>query len=145
MNEESKSIFYFCSFQEGTNLPQSVKDGCAGVSTNIQPYIVCVKGQNNHNSFFIQGDGWFVKPHNCNPVTAFDLLFKAYFVLNLCYPRELNNFYNFIEAYVYDLGKKSRGVVASLHINLSNLKLDKSCNASALADDNYVHLLSSSF
>ena len=31
--------------------------------TNIQPYIVCVKGQNNHNSFFIQGDGWFVKPH----------------------------------------------------------------------------------
>ena len=134
MNEEKKSMFYFCSFQEGTNLPQCVKDGCAGVSTNIQPYIVCVKGQNNENSFFVQRDGWFVKPHNWNPVTDFDLLFKTYFALNLYYPGGLNNFYNFIEPYLYDLSKKSLGVVASQHVNLSNLKLDEACNASALTN-----------
>ncbi|XP_033212235.1 uncharacterized protein LOC117169836 [Belonocnema kinseyi] len=115
-----------------------VNDDSARVSTNIQPYIVCVKGQNNRNSFFVQGDGWFVQPHNCNPFTAFDLLFKTYFALNLCYPGRLNNFYNFIETYVYSLGKKSRGVVTSLNVNLSNLKLDNACNASAFDDDNYM-------
>ena len=115
-----------------------MRERSAGVSTDIHPYIVCVTEQNNKNSFFVQGDGWFGKPHNCNLLTASDLLFKTYFVLNLCYPEGLNNFYNYIETYVYDLRTTSRGVVTSLHVNLSNVKLDKACTASALDGDNYI-------
>ena len=73
----------------------------------------------------MQGDGWLIKPRYDNPVAAFDLLFKVYFALKVCYPTGLHNFYNFIESYVYDLGTKARSVVTSLHVNLSNLKLDK--------------------
>ena len=92
--------------------------------TNVQPYIICTKGQSSIHSFFVQGDGWFIKPHNSNSVVAFDLLFKTFFVLNLSYPIGLQNFYNFIEVYVYDLGKKANGVAASLHVNLCNFKLE---------------------
>ncbi|XP_033208048.1 uncharacterized protein LOC117167319 [Belonocnema kinseyi] len=109
----------------GTPLPQSIQEASATGSIIIPPYIVCTQEENGRNSYFVQGDGWLIKPRNNNPVTAFDLLFKVYFALKICYPAGLQIFYNFIESYVYDLGTKARGVVTSLHVNLSNLKLDK--------------------
>lgn len=102
-------------------MTNNVQEARTMAGTNVQPYILCARGQNRIKSFFVQGDGWFLKAHNDNSsVTAFDLLFKIYFVLNVSYPIGLQNFYNFVEHYLYDLGTETRSVVTSLHINLTN-------------------------
>lgn len=68
--------------------------------TNIQPYLVYVKGQNN-NTFFIQGDGCLVDlERNVNSMAAFDRLFKLHYVLNTKYAKSLSFFYNFMECFV---------------------------------------------
>lgn len=90
---------------------------------NVQPYIICVRGQKNE-TFFVQGDEWFLSGHDKNnPIVAFDLLFKSYYVLNLSYPTSLLNFYNFMECYIHNIVSQSQGIVSSVHINIANAKL----------------------
>ncbi|XP_043481276.1 uncharacterized protein LOC122510577 isoform X2 [Leptopilina heterotoma] len=102
---------------EGTSLSHFIAEFRKKSKANVQPYIICVKGQ-NRESYFLQGDGWIIKTFDetC-AVSAFDLLFKLYFVLNVCYPSGLLNFYNFMEQFIYKMpGTKVRNVVRSLHI-----------------------------
>lgn len=80
-----------------------------------------VKGQDKATGF-VQGDGWFMIPPDTMkyPIAAFDMLFKLYHVLQVCYPTTLKNFFNFLETYIYRTGTRPLSSVSSLHINISN-------------------------
>lgn len=90
---------------------------------NIQPFIVCIRGSKK-DKYFVQGDGWLIEvPDKADPIVSFDLLFKLFYVLNLCYPASLNNVFNFIDFYVFKITKKTKSVIASMHINISNFPI----------------------
>ena len=65
-------VYYF--FQENTNIENYIKNTRNGVKNNLQPYLVCCKGQRRW-SYLVQADNLVVKPHQNDPVTSFDLLF----------------------------------------------------------------------
>ena len=72
----------------------------ASASCNIQPYIICVTNGVNYR-YFVQGDGWILnRSDNQNIISAFDLLFKLFYVINVEFPTSLVYFFNFIEAEV---------------------------------------------
>ena len=99
-------------------MPNNIQQEVTMADSNIQPYILCVRGQNQTSWFLVEGDFWFLQAHNTEHlVNAFNLLFKTYFALNVCYPPGLQNFYNFIETYVYGWNTTARSVVTSFHVN----------------------------
>ncbi|XP_036138784.1 uncharacterized protein LOC118644388 isoform X3 [Monomorium pharaonis] len=111
-------------FPEGTNLPYTEQNLRTETDGNVQPYIMCILGQEK-NTFFVQGDGWFfMLPHRATPIAAFDLLFKLYQVLHVSYPLSLLNFYNFIESFIYLINVNPSNTVSSLHINICNVVED---------------------
>lgn len=112
-------------FQEGTNVPHCVNDFRKETESNVQPYIVCVEGQTKDNcTFFVQADGWIISLHKgSNAVSAFDTLFKTFFVLNVEYRPTLINFYIFMECYIYKLNTTPASIVASVHANICYIKL----------------------
>lgn len=116
-------------------MPYSVKESALKSNTAVQPYILCTKGQNGCNTYFVQGGGFFLKPSNNEPVNTFDLLFKAYLALNLCYPIGLQIFFNFMDSYVYVVNNQPRGIVTSFHVNLTNLTLDETTEGMNLSDN----------
>ena len=68
-------------------------------------------------------DDFIVQPHQNDPVTAFDLLFKLYYVLNVKYPAPLAKFYEFMQHFIYELiAKNVRGIVTELHVILDQFK-----------------------
>ena len=94
----------------------------------MQPYIMCIQGQEK-TTFFIQGDGWFFTlPHRATPITAFDFLFKLYQMLDVLYPSSLLNFYNFLESFVYKMRVNPSSIVSSLHINICNMENGESAS-----------------
>ncbi|XP_071649997.1 uncharacterized protein [Temnothorax longispinosus] len=113
---------------EGTNLPHTEKTLRTEANGNIQPYIMCIRGQ-QRATFFVQGDGWFLNlPHRATSIAAFDLLFKLYQVLHVSYPPSLLNFYNFIESFVYEINVQPSSIVSSLHINIYNAEVGEPSN-----------------
>lgn len=71
-------LLYTLILQEGTNLPYTEKHLRTEANGNMQPYIMCIRGQ-QRTTFFVQGDGWFFDlPHRATSIAAFDLLFKLY-------------------------------------------------------------------
>lgn len=58
-----------------------------------------------------------------DPIVAFDLLYKFYYVFNVRYPENVINFYNFIDYYIFKIVKSTKSVVTSLHVNISNIKI----------------------
>jgi hypothetical protein len=88
----------------------------------MQPYIMCIRGQQT-TTFFVQGDGWFLElPHRATLVAAFDLLFKTYQILHISYPVSLLHFFNFIESFIYEIDVNPLNTVSSLHINICNVE-----------------------
>lgn len=61
-------------------------------------------------------------------VAAFDLLFKTFYILNIMYPPKLQNFYNFIENFIYEIDVNVSNSVTSLHINLINIPIENKKN-----------------
>ncbi|XP_039310145.1 uncharacterized protein LOC105202987 [Solenopsis invicta] len=109
---------------EGSNIQQFVESFISSENTNVQPFIVCVRGQKK-DKYFIQGDRWFIEVLNkADPIVSFDLLFKLFYVLNLSYPMSLNNFFNFIDFYIFKTTNKPNSVVASMHVNIANCSIE---------------------
>lgn len=109
---------------EGTSLLYTERNMRVEANDNVQPYIMCVRGQ-QITTFFVQGDGWiFSLPHRATSVVAFDL-FKLYQVLYVSYPPSLLNFYNFIESFIYEINVNPSSTVSSLHINICNVKVEE--------------------
>lgn len=94
------------------------------VGKNVQPYILCVRGQ-DADSYFVQGDGIIISiPDRIEPIVAFDLLYKCFYVLNVAFPDNLINFYNFFDCYLYKISKNAPSVVTSIHINVLNINIE---------------------
>ena len=89
---------------------------------NIQPYIIAIKGQKCY-TYFIQADGQLLSPPSNDAAAVFDSLFKLFYITNTSYPNQLQNFYEFIQHYVYGLDSEIHSVVRSLHVNLCNVSL----------------------
>ncbi|CAH2085699.1 unnamed protein product [Euphydryas editha] len=109
----------------GTDLTNYVKDLKERQITNIQPYLVLVKGQDTETCF-VEGDNWFIKMNQkSTPIAAFNLLYKLFYVLNLKYPDNLQNFYNFIDCYIFAMKEvQPRSSVSSLHVVFNNTLLN---------------------
>ena len=85
---------------------------------------MCVRGQKK-DKYYIQGDRWFIEvPSKADPIVSFDLLFKLFYVLNLSYPISLNNFFNFIDFYIFKITNKPKSAVASMHVNIANCPIE---------------------
>ena len=85
---------------------------------------MCVRGQ-KQDKYYIQGDKWLIEvPTKAEPIVSFDILFKLFYVLNLSYPASLNNFFNFIDFYIFKTTQKSKSAVASMHINIVNCSIE---------------------
>lgn len=97
-------------------------------SSPVQPYIICAMN-GRETVYFIQGDDWIIihRPKKCSLLSTFDLLFKIYYTLNLEYPVNLKNFYNFMEVCIYKITQKASGVVNSVHTNILSL-IEKNTN-----------------
>ncbi|XP_067204588.1 uncharacterized protein [Linepithema humile] len=109
---------------EGSDVRQFVTSFISSENTNVQPFIVCVRGSRK-NKYFVQGDGWLIEvPDKADPIVSFDLLFKLFYVLNVSYPVSLNNFFNFIDFYIFKIAKKTSSVVTSLHVNITNFQIE---------------------
>ena len=109
----------------GTNLEDFIKEKrkTTPTSSTVQPYLICVEGE--VKKYFIIVDNVILSRKNQGDViSSFDLLFKVYYVSNVEYPVLLQNLYNFIESYIYEItDRKALGVVTSLYINLKNIDL----------------------
>lgn len=109
---------------EGTNVPNFEDTIRKNASGNIQPYLIMVAGQ-EENSIFVVADGLFLNiPDNADLITAFDLLYKSFYTFNVKYPKNLQNFYNFFDYYIFKMNVKAYSTVSSLHINIINMKLE---------------------
>ncbi|KAJ8668473.1 hypothetical protein QAD02_010136 [Eretmocerus hayati] len=106
---------------EGTSAVKFAKDVVKKSNKSIQPYIICVKGREK-DTFFISCDGFLINGHDRHSfAVTVDLLFKIFYVFNLHYPTGLQNFYGFMEKYIYDFDKKELpSSVASCHIAILN-------------------------
>lgn len=104
-------------------MPTYVRKIIEASTSTIQPYMIVVKGQGKL-SFFIQVDSFFVEPENGSSVAAMDLLFKMYHVLNVEYPKKLENFYCFVQHYIYEIKTNVRPSVRDWHTRLSSVVVD---------------------
>lgn len=94
--------------------------------------------QTQEPRFFIQGDGWLVhRSDKTKFIPTFDLLFKMYYVLNLEYPVILQNFFQFIQRFLYKITTDTAVVssVTTLHVSLSSIKDKQLIDCNALIDD----------
>ncbi|KAL0104032.1 hypothetical protein PUN28_017016 [Cardiocondyla obscurior] len=108
-------------FPEGTSLPYTETRIRSEATTNVQPYIMCIQGQEKV-SYFVQGDGFFFDfQKEGTLIAAFDFLFKLYQVLHISYPSSFLNFYNFIDSFIYKINSKPSNIASSLHINICNV------------------------
>ncbi|XP_057335475.1 uncharacterized protein LOC130674224 [Microplitis mediator] len=112
---------------DGTNISNYIKEIKEREATNVQPCLILMKGQ-GYEKFFIEGDNWLMSVGDkSGPIAAFNLLYKLFYVLNLQYPNSLQNFFNFVDCYVFGMqGVTSRSVVSALHITLSNITIKDS-------------------
>ncbi|KAH0549758.1 hypothetical protein KQX54_013609 [Cotesia glomerata] len=115
------------SLPDGTNISNYIKEIKEREATNAQPCLILMKGQ-GYEKFFIEGDNWLMSVGDkSGPIAAFNILYKLFYVLNLQYPNSLQNFFNFIDCYVFGMqGVTSRSVVSALHITLSNITIKDS-------------------
>ncbi|XP_066581724.1 LOW QUALITY PROTEIN: uncharacterized protein [Prorops nasuta] len=93
----------------------------------VQPYLLCVSGEVK-NYFVIADNVILSRKKQSDAVSSFDLLFKLYYILNIEYPVLLQNFYNFIDTYVFEISmlkKKIASTVTSTFVNISNINLDE--------------------
>ncbi|XP_044597497.1 uncharacterized protein LOC123274063 [Cotesia glomerata] len=120
---------------DGTNLKNYATELKKRQVTNIQPYLILMKGQ-DCESYFIEGDNWFIDVNqNSTPIAAFNILYKLFYVLNLQYPNSLQNFYNFIDCYIFKMKNvKPRSVVSSLHVTLSDILQNNDEKDDSLSD-----------
>ncbi|XP_074100641.1 uncharacterized protein LOC141528473 [Cotesia typhae] len=117
---------------DGTNLINYVKEVKKRQVTNIQPYLILVKGQDTE-TFFIEGDNWLMNvKQNSTPIAAFNLLYKLFYVLNLKYPDNLQNFYNFIDCYIFAMKDvQPRSSVSALHVVFNHTPLNDTADDSS--------------
>lgn len=104
-----------------TNLEDYIKERRKTSSGSVQPYILLIDGE--CQNFYVIVDGYPLQRYNKSDIiSAFDLLFKVYYVLNLEYPINLKIFFNFIETYFFKVSKITvSSVVTSLNINLNSI------------------------
>lgn len=110
--------------QLGTSLKDFVEQKRSKSSTQIQPYLIVLEGEQLY--YYVVVDSNIINRENLSDfVAAMDLLFKIYFVYNLEYPPVLKNFFEFVEKYVYRIPGclVTSVVVDSLYPNLANLKV----------------------
>ncbi|XP_070526384.1 uncharacterized protein [Cardiocondyla obscurior] len=120
-NPQLLRIFPYNVLQEGTSLPYTETRIRSEATTNVQPYIMCIQGQEKV-SYFVQGDGFFFDfQKEGTLIAAFDFLFKLYQVLHISYPSSFLNFYNFIDSFIYKINSKPSNIASSLHINICNV------------------------
>lgn len=117
------------------NLTNYVDDLKKRQVTNIQPYLISVKGQDT-DTFFVEGDNWFINMNQkSTPIAAFNLLYKLFYVLNVKYSENLQNFYNFIDCYIFAMeGVQPRSSVSSLHVVFNNTVLNDNIDDSTSSD-----------
>ncbi|KAJ8668654.1 hypothetical protein QAD02_010317 [Eretmocerus hayati] len=90
--------------------------------SKIQPYLLVLGNETMPFYFVVAENAIFSRKDTTNLISAFDLLFKVFQVFNLQYPAELDYFYEFIESSVYECKECSISVIASLSVNLKNIK-----------------------
>ncbi|KAJ8676900.1 hypothetical protein QAD02_012687 [Eretmocerus hayati] len=94
-----------------------------GRKTPLQPYLI--RAGSRKPTYFVNADGLlFKKGRRADIVTAFDLLFKSYQVLDVAYPPELENFYNFVSCHIYGIEQQETDSVASLFTSLHNFNVE---------------------
>lgn len=87
-------------------------------SSNLQPYVLGVKGK---KWTFVEADGiLFERRNKSEGILAFDLLYELFHVLNLSYPIQLANFFNYIDYRVYKTTTEEQSKVTSMHISIMN-------------------------
>ncbi|KAJ8681986.1 hypothetical protein QAD02_017778 [Eretmocerus hayati] len=102
----------------GTYIRNVRREGC----TSVQPYILGLGTETKRFYFVVADDSIFSRKNNTDLVSAFDLLFKIYYVFNLGYPPQIQYFYNFIETYIYGCKDSATDAVADLYVTLCSIE-----------------------
>jgi len=77
-------------------------NSCFGNKTSFQPLICCIgSGPHNLEHFYVYVSGIFYKQPNI--LSALDLCFKVFFILNLKYPKECVLVWTFVQKYFFDI------------------------------------------
>src|SRR5579883_2371698 len=98
----------FLNIKTGTPLPEMTQRCC---EMSPQPMLASYV---DTNQWYLRLDDQFVELSiESYVVSAFDLLFKSFFVFDVSYPSQAENFYEFI-GLIYD-GKSSKTKVTGLH------------------------------
>lgn len=107
--------------QDGTSITNEVTNVRKKAKSQVQPYLIWVKGQLERSTkFFLQGDSFLIDlSERIDPMVAFDRLYKLHFVLNVEYAKSLSFFYNFIDCFVYQM----ENVVAKPSVKSLNISL----------------------
>ncbi|KAL0130363.1 hypothetical protein PUN28_002187 [Cardiocondyla obscurior] len=105
---------------EGSNINNKVECLKQDAQGPIQTYIILIKGQ--RPTHFVQADNNTITPNMNSSVVALDLLFKIFHVLNVTYPKNLINFFKFMQQYCFKVSlDKAHAFVATTHINICNI------------------------
>lgn len=93
-----KSVFHL--FQACCSLTEYVEK-----TEGLQPHLLAVgSAKNAIHEFYIVLDGKLLPCQAKPSLSAFDELFKAYFVFSVSYPHSLNAMFTFVQTTIYKIG-----------------------------------------
>lgn len=95
--------------------------------TSQQPFLIAV-GPNKSaiSQYFLSIDGRLINiPLEFSFIEAFDLMFKAFYIFNLQFDYDLENFYKFLSIFVYKIESREKATTRLIEINSKFQKLQK--------------------
>lgn len=105
------STYFVYFWQVGTNLPAYLDQRHDGVQA-IQPSVLVLGTRQEPSQSFVIVDGLAIEASSL--LKAVDICFKAFYVLDVCYPKECHTTWEFFQNFFFKMGEgKGKSVTSS--------------------------------